>query len=1571
MASAVSTPPSDPRHSTSSQPSQSSSATLHSAHDPHHRNDHADTSTTTSKRRKLLQRGGVDASASAAQHGGAETDNTRAHGLLGAELAERDRSRRRLPRRAGGFLLDAALPGSSSARRRSRETHAEEIEEAARSGSRHKSKSPSSHDGSHRAFSRGSSARSRPLSGDTDLALPSGNGHAPEEFGARTPENHKAQARPGLGIDVDGAHEYGENELSPANAGIDPAQIIHMALNLSESRRRNLGHGQLIAPSIPRSRRATSSGMGIPNTPMQGSFYDYGIGGSLKQHLQQQRRVSRNISPGGGRLSTSASRHVSISSPNAVLDNNLGPQHNYTFTAATLARAEKAKTYVELGAEYRRLLQHLPPLKPDSEASYTYSAFSSPGSPNVELRKTLSRTGPDPLGRRYNPLQFIRNRKLRARERRQLQPDVVDFEDVDRVKVWLDNVEKARFQQNYRQEDKVLLPPFIPDPMFQGSHEQPQDGKKPSILLGKQKRPRMDWFTLPTEFLADAAWLEQDNHKSLIEDRNGNRIFPSPRSTSLFNPRLSKDQGRPSMDRRRVSTAGSMAGGGPLSEPRSNYSSEAESHRGRKKRHFLHTHREDSPERGKRLGWISRNRSSSSSGLSSSDDDMSERRKKHDRRLSTQDENIGPLERHMKTLLEDDARAENGLSPIMSSPEKHWGANQGRPAPHRVMSETESDVDPRAGAKRATKRLTLMSSNPTESRPSMDGLDSSVPNTPLSKTFSFGASSPGSRVASPDRTKSKRSKLPFFRSEGSAKAHKVEALDFAPDPLSNKQPSGESIDPSRLSIDLPRRSNSLSRPALLKRHKTTDSLSSLASIQEGKVSRGRKEGKEPSSAVSRFFKDVGREGSKARKFIFKKDKPPEEADEDSSSDGEMSSTSDTDDDMSKSVVKRRPKPISRTGTDTGLSDASDVSDRRQGYALPTFKSAASQDQKRDPSTAPSETRRGRTRPSRFDRLAPPRLDTNVSRSSSPGALQVQHVSNGVRARSEGPVSHSHSRSPSAVRRRMTKLLELPGGAGRAGFPPSELSRLPVERKYSDRSPARPSPQRHWSITDEDTQRRASATHHPCAASIMANKRTDIARIQALLLCSGIKAAELARRAHTVPDTPPPFLLRVAEIAAETDDDADADPSNIEEIRKHTALIPTVARKEQHVLAARILASDLEAGAAALARAMDRFRAEQVRELHLRCERLRIELGDRLTPRCHACADDADAFTREVTSGATLAVKAVADRVDAMMRARRRRMRSFLIQVPMMAIASALAWFIILANIPESSTNSDQPTKDKLSRIDVAGSAALISTTLLLLLPLELGGKQVPWSHPLIYLLLTADVISGFLFAKAEARAKEPVLPLPLFHKPDFVLSSVVTVVQMAAQSSMMVTVPLYFQITGSGGAATATATEAGAHLVPAVLGNTVSQLLSGALIKRHGNYKAIITLGTTCTSVGYLLMLMRWNGSTGFWESLYIVPGEFGTGAASSALFIALSASLLQPLRAIGSSSIILSSSIGSVIGISLSPAMLQATLRYGLRTTTEIDVGNRDKFIRRCLETIEFVQKLDVRLKGVVVALF
>lgn len=216
-------------------------------------------------------------------------------------------------------------------------------------------------------------------------------------------------------------------------------------------------------------------------------------------------------------------------------------------------------------------------------------------------------------------------------------------------------------------------------------------------------------------------------------------------------------------------------------------------------------------------------------------------------------------------------------------------------------------------------------------------------------------------------------------------------------------------------------------------------------------------------------------------------------------------------------------------------------------------------------------------------------------------------------------------------------------------------------------------------------------------------------------------------------------------------------------------------------------------------------------------------------------------------------------------------------MPVMVIASALTWLLVPSQLPQKGSSTESfPPQDKpkktFSRLDITGSFFLATTILLVMFPLELGGQKIPWSHPLIFVLLGAAIVTGALFARAEARAAEPVIPLELFRERDFVISFVVAALQIAAQSSMMVTVPLYFQIT-----AAVSSTKAGAHLLPAVVGNAVSQLLSGAYITRYGRYKSLITFGTMCTSVCYVLMLLRWNGSTGVWESLYIIPGYDAT----------------------------------------------------------------------------------------------
>lgn len=219
--------------------------------------------------------------------------------------------------------------------------------------------------------------------------------------------------------------------------------------------------------------------------------------------------------------------------------------------------------------------------------------------------------------------------------------------------------------------------------------------------------------------------------------------------------------------------------------------------------------------------------------------------------------------------------------------------------------------------------------------------------------------------------------------------------------------------------------------------------------------------------------------------------------------------------------------------------------------------------------------------------------------------------------------------------------------------------------------------------------------------------------------------------------------------------------------------------------------------------------------------------------------------------------------------------------------------------------------------------------LALLLPIEIAGngtESLRWTHPLIICLLLLSIVLLFLFVSVEKRQREPILPLQIFHRRDAVLSFLIMGLQTAAQISVMFSVPLYFHVTaGLSNAAS------GFHFVPAVVGNAIGGLLSGAMIARTGRYKAPTILAVTCSSASYLLMLLRWHGNTGWLESLYIMPGGFGTGIAQSALFIALQA-VIDPAHAAPATAFMyLSTTVWMTIGLPVSNAAMQMSLRAGL----------------------------------------
>ncbi|TVY80511.1 Vacuolar membrane amino acid uptake transporter fnx2 [Lachnellula suecica] len=308
--------------------------------------------------------------------------------------------------------------------------------------------------------------------------------------------------------------------------------------------------------------------------------------------------------------------------------------------------------------------------------------------------------------------------------------------------------------------------------------------------------------------------------------------------------------------------------------------------------------------------------------------------------------------------------------------------------------------------------------------------------------------------------------------------------------------------------------------------------------------------------------------------------------------------------------------------------------------------------------------------------------------------------------------------------------------------------------------------------------------------------------------------------------------------------------------------------------------------------------------------------------------------------------------------------SFLGQCPPTALALALVLWKL--RIPRLENSTKQSQISKLRRIDFLGAVLLSVSIVCGLLVLDLGGQRESWTSPKVLFLLGISLVAGNGFFLVEGFwAKEPIFPLRLLLNRDVVTSYINLAFQTGAQGAMMLLVPMYFQVS-----AHASVTNAGAHLMPSVIGNAFGGLLTGFVIKRTGRYRLVSILGASSAVLSYSLMMLRWHGHTSFLESLYIIPGGFGNGIALSASFIALTAGVDACQVAIASSGLYLSSSIGMVSGLSIAAALLQSTLRKQLRISLE-GMEGREQIIDRAVSDLDYVRSLQGRLGELVTAAY
>ncbi|KAJ5562479.1 efflux pump antibiotic resistance protein [Penicillium sp. DV-2018c] len=305
---------------------------------------------------------------------------------------------------------------------------------------------------------------------------------------------------------------------------------------------------------------------------------------------------------------------------------------------------------------------------------------------------------------------------------------------------------------------------------------------------------------------------------------------------------------------------------------------------------------------------------------------------------------------------------------------------------------------------------------------------------------------------------------------------------------------------------------------------------------------------------------------------------------------------------------------------------------------------------------------------------------------------------------------------------------------------------------------------------------------------------------------------------------------------------------------------------------------------------------------------------------------------------------------------------FLLQAPLISAAALPVIFKLPRQVPVTNMTLDGFQPSIFKRLDFLGAGLLTTAVTVTVMLIDQGGKSFSWLSWLSCSLSIMSILLMASFCYTELYiAKEPIFDLRVLRRPNVLASYLVGSLQIGAQVGMMFSVPLYFQVTKA-----ASTVEAGAHLAPAVLGNAVGGLCAGMFVRRTGRYKILLVVGSVLAASTYLLLWLRWNGATNFWESLYIVPGGLGTGISSTTVF-ALMTSFLDPeeMATVTGGYILL-----HTFFMTLSVTATNGILGYGFRKHLENNLHepNSPEIIRRALSDINYINHLGGYLRKIVV---
>lgn len=1031
------------------------------------------------------------------------------------------------------------------------------------------------------------------------------------------------------------SHGSGSSRQHTSSYGFDtdPAQIVDMALRLNEGKRRQASIRRNVS-SATEGKRIVSAATYNPTTTSPSA-----------QPRQPTKRMSFDTEPiTPQKQNQDISQAVNTSStgagefrPDQNLDNAEDAMH---ISRATQNRVTKAKRYFELAYEHRRLLSHLPPLRrPDDGVN--------PEQPGYESRA-------------YNPLQYVRNRKLRFREKNPIIADRDGWHDTEKVRTWVDAIVKSHAETRHDPLECVRLPQLtLSEEDAQAADRDPDPNTRTATQSARPRRPKSDWVTHPGDQIADAFWTEQGLNKQKILNRDNELIYP-PGTQFYFSGWRNRTPVKvpdalkhsPSSPDSSSSEERGQAVAAPPTLP--NFESAHKDHSWAKTRLKFTRALKKGHNPAKRHRHDSFDTSSESSDSSDSTEQGKEGRGRRRR----------PKRRHKFDLPDGDPFALPGRgsdhaetqSPHRASTSKD--RSRRKSIDHAVLlkhlrrhSASHGVRDEEAEQQHSSKRRNFLNSMKVESddkgRSSAE-YDSTAPGTPVDYGFpgiAINLSPPDSRDASPTR-KARGSIFSSVKDKIQLQKDHVERTDFAQQASSSPSSKRGSLAPdqdashpsSRGPSPMSRGTSPFTKHA--EKPVVDDGPSSpvepRGSIASKISSKTADSGMHRSHRVRGMFKGgriaqiVGNEVSKVSDFIWKREPPRSDATDEESVSGYESDSEGMEDHQdnptktsgrSGRLHSSHPQPGDTGPTSEATKSSPKEAPQFHIQGLPSFtspfqldrdnkgkttgeQSLRAEEYDSDPVSTAARARRAAGRSPRMDRLAPPKLDI---KSAAPDGRQGSYgFSAALDLHRTKSASHIFN---SALDDQPTS----PTTGRKLSSAAYARSSTDLKRSFSrkDRSPARP----------------PNITMH------------DFFRTRALLLACAVKSTNISAYCDEVPQPQSAFLFSAFQTTG----------APRSEVNKH---LPA-PRREEHVIAARHLVEHQQKQSGEFNENLSNFTKTTTVDLHREIQILEDKVESSLFPRLQKLSDQAGQLAQKLTTTSTLAVKGVDDDVSHAMRMKRR------------------------------------------------------------------------------------------------------------------------------------------------------------------------------------------------------------------------------------------------------------------------------------------------------------------------------